>query len=109
MAGRAWDSENLPAARRAVTDVHLVLDDGRRAVADGVNDAAPVRVAAEPACFYEGAVRDRACGGVGIGKFFAPSTRTVTKRGVTLIIADDFLSQFETDMIERGLKVASDG
>ena len=96
--------QNFPAAGRAVANVHLLLHDRRRAVADGVNDAAPVRVAAVPACFHERAVGHRARGGIGILNRF----RAVHAHGHDAMhafaVAHDFLGQFEADVVEGGLK-----
>src|SRR5262249_5199997 len=58
--------ENFPIAWRAVTNVDLVFNHGRRAVAQRVNNSAPVRIAAVPTRFNQRAVGDSAHRGIGV-------------------------------------------
>src|SRR3954469_10558336 len=74
--GLQGDASRLAAANRirdlclsrpAVADIHLAFVDLRWRIAHRAKNAAPVRIAAEPACFHKRAVRHgpRDCFGVG--------------------------------------------
>src|SRR5438128_1092177 len=60
--------QNLPAARKAVTDVDLLFPDLCGGIAEGVQNSAPVWITAAPACFDQRAVCHRAGSGIGIGE-----------------------------------------
>src|SRR6266542_430263 len=97
---------NLAAAGRTVTNVDFLFHDPRRAVAERVDDAAPVRVAAVPARFDERAVGHRAGRGVGVREGSRAGDADGDKAGSAFSVADDHSGQFETDMIQGGLEEA---
>src|SRR5438552_3464157 len=81
--------EDFAAARSAVTEIHSFFDNGRGAVAECVDDSAPVWIATMPTGFDQGAVRHRPRRGIGIRKRFGARNPNGDEPGSALPIAHD--------------------
>ena len=58
--------ENFLRPIRGIADINLGFHHRRGGLTDGVNDAAPIRVAPVPTRFHERTVRDRSRSGIGV-------------------------------------------
>jgi len=96
--------ENFPVARRAVTDVHLFLDDFGAGITERIDDATPIRITAVPARLHQRAVGYGARGGVGIGEIPRAIHSNRDKTRCAFAVAHDHFGQFEADVIESGLE-----
>ena len=96
--------ENFLRAGCGIANINFLLYYRRRRIADGVNDAAPVRVAAMPARLHQRAIGHRAGGGVSV----LDCLRAVHAHGHdamhALTVTDNLLGQFEANVIERRLE-----
>ena len=96
--------EDILRAGGAVADVDLLFHDGGGGIPDGIDDAAPVRVAAVPAGFHQGAVGHGAGGGIGILDGLGAGHAHGDDAMNTLAVAHNLFREFEADVAESGLK-----